>query len=113
MDQYVCVCEYLQKALRYHPFRDLRETLLEVLQDVIVELRASLRHPEPTQRVNGPRDAILHLPDLVSSPDDEEMSPTTRKTKSNVWEMFATNLALLACLSHTLCVSSDCSEHFN
>ena len=51
---HVCVCVYLQKALGHYPLWDFWETLLEVLQDVVVELRASLRHPLPTQRVNEP-----------------------------------------------------------
>lgn len=46
---------YLQEILGHNPFWDLWETLLEVLQDVVVELRASLRHPRLTQRLNTPR----------------------------------------------------------
>lgn len=55
----------LQKALGHYSFRDLWEALFEILQDVKVKLRASLRHPEPTQRVNKPKAAEA---DLVSSP---------------------------------------------
>lgn len=53
----------LQKELRHYSLWDLREALLEVLQDVVVDLRASLRHPEPPQRVKGPKDS-----NVVSSP---------------------------------------------
>lgn len=40
----------LKKALGHHSFRNLWKPLLEILQDVKVELRASLRHPEPTRQ---------------------------------------------------------------
>lgn len=67
--------KYLQKALRHDPFRDLWKTLFEVLQDVVVELRASLRHPESTQRVNEPTAAAAGvLSYLVSSPDDAKIT---------------------------------------
>lgn len=61
---------YLQKILGHHSLRDLWETLLEVLQDVVVELRASLRHPQLTQRVNEPRAANTSITSVVSFPAD-------------------------------------------
>lgn len=64
----------LQKALGHNWFWDLWKTLLEILQDVIVELRTSLRHPEPTRRVNEPEAAKAEIPDLVSSPYVKNLS---------------------------------------
>lgn len=58
----------LQKALGHNSLWDLRETLLEILQDVVVELRASLRHPEPSPTVNEPEAAKAQRPELLSSP---------------------------------------------
>lgn len=63
---------YLQKALRHDSLWNLRETLLEVLQDVIVELRSSLRHPEPTRRVNEPKAACVQITRLLSFPLDRK-----------------------------------------
>lgn len=68
------VCEYLQKVLWHYSFWDLWKTLLEVLQDVVVELSASLRHPEPTQRLSEPKAAVAEIPDLVSSPKGAQMT---------------------------------------
>lgn len=64
----------LQKALGHNSFWDLWKTLLEILQNVIVELRASLRHPERTRRVNEPEAAKAEIPDLVSSPYVKNLS---------------------------------------
>lgn len=45
----LCACVHLQKVVGHYSLRNLWETLLEVLQDVVVELRASMRHPQRTQ----------------------------------------------------------------
>lgn len=58
-------CMHLQKALGHYSLGDLRETLLEVLQDVVVKLRASLCHHEPrawvTEPTSGSAAPVYHL----------------------------------------------------
>ena len=39
---------HLQKVLRHYVLRDFREALFKVLEDVVVQLRPCLRHPELT-----------------------------------------------------------------
>ena len=74
---------YLQKALGDDSLGDLREALLEVLQDVVVELSASLRHPGPARRVNEPTYANAPTTVLFSSPTNTHRH-TLQTESSNV-----------------------------
>lgn len=60
---------HLKKALRHYFLWNLREAMLEVLQYVIVQLRPSLCHPEPKERVTESA-ARSAAPALLSSPDN-------------------------------------------
>lgn len=60
---------HLKKALRHYFLWNLWEALLEVLQYEIVQLRPSLRHPEPKETVTESA-ARSAAPALLSSPDN-------------------------------------------
>ena len=74
---------YLQKALGDDSLGDLGEALLEVLQDVVVELSASLRHPGPARRVNEPTAANAPTTVRLSSPSESQTHTHTSKRVPN------------------------------
>jgi len=77
--------EYLQKALGDKFLGDLREALLEVLQDVVVELRSSLRHPGP-HGVKEPTAANAATTLVLSSPSHTQHNNTTHTHTHNEWQ---------------------------